>query len=145
MKPADWIRRHRGVCCFLLCAAALLVAAGTGWFRVHAQSQSSMPLPTIDLPRNTKAPAQAPARASTPAQQVEQPAAPAGGDAGKSEAARESADLLKMATDLKIAVDKSTKDELSLAVVRKASEIEQLAHKVRTGTAQAESRPPQVP
>ncbi len=39
-----------------------------------------------------------------------------------------------MATDLKSEVDKSTKDVLSVGVVRKAGEIEQLAHKVRTGS-----------
>jgi hypothetical protein len=39
-----------------------------------------------------------------------------------------------MATDLKAEVDKSNKDTLSVTVVRKAVEIEQLAHKVRTGT-----------
>lgn len=48
--------------------------------------------------------------------------------------ADEAASLLKMATDLKAAVDKTTKDTLSVGVVRKAGAIEQLAHKVRTGT-----------
>lgn len=43
----------------------------------------------------------------------------------------ECADLLKLASDLKAAVDKTTKDELSLSVVRKAGEIEQVAHKLR--------------
>lgn len=46
--------------------------------------------------------------------------------------ARQCADLLKMATDLKAEVAKSNKDQLSLSVVRKADEIEKLAHKVRT-------------
>ncbi len=46
----------------------------------------------------------------------------------------ECSDLLKMATDLKAAVDKSTKDELSVDVVRKAGELEQYARKLRTGT-----------
>lgn len=36
-----------------------------------------------------------------------------------------------MATDLKVEVDKTTKDELSLGVVRKAGELEQFARKVR--------------
>lgn len=43
----------------------------------------------------------------------------------------ECADLLKLASDLKLAVDKTSKDELSLSVVRKAGEIEQMAHKLR--------------
>ena len=129
-----------------LAGAAVLLAAAAGWMRVQAQSQSQMSLPAIDLPKNAKAQAQqAPAPAA--AQQNPQPTVPAGSnaadpDAGKTEAAREAADLLKMATDLKAAVDKSTKDELSLAVVRKASEIEQLAHKVRSGeTARADTKP----
>lgn len=43
--------------------------------------------------------------------------------------------MLKLATDLKAEVDKSTKDQLSVTVVRKASEIERLARRVRTGSA----------
>ncbi len=53
-------------------------------------------------------------------------------DQRKQEVASQCANLLKMATDLKAEVDKTTKDELSLAVVRKAGEIEQFARKVRT-------------
>jgi hypothetical protein len=36
-----------------------------------------------------------------------------------------------MATELKSEVDKSSMDTLSVAVVRKAGQIEQLAHRVR--------------
>jgi hypothetical protein len=43
----------------------------------------------------------------------------------------ESARLLKLATDLKAEVDKTTKDTLSISVVRKADEIEKLAHSVK--------------
>jgi hypothetical protein len=50
----------------------------------------------------------------------------------RQEVAAECGNLLKMAADLKAEVDKTTKDELSLTVVRKAGEIEQLARKVRT-------------
>jgi hypothetical protein len=39
----------------------------------------------------------------------------------------ESAALLKLATELKAAVDKSNKDTLSLTVIRKADEIERAA------------------
>ena len=55
-------------------------------------------------------------------------------EAQEPEVTRECADLLKLATDLKAEIDKSNKDTLSLTVVRKASEIEQLAHKVRAGS-----------
>ena len=43
----------------------------------------------------------------------------------------ECADLLKMATELKASVDKTTKDELSVTVVRQAGRIEKLARKVK--------------
>jgi len=45
--------------------------------------------------------------------------------------ADESAILLKLATDLKAEVDKTTKDTLSLNVIRKADQIEKLAHNVK--------------
>jgi len=45
--------------------------------------------------------------------------------------ADDTARLLKMATDLKAEVDKTTKDTLSLTVIRKADEIERLAHIVK--------------
>jgi hypothetical protein len=45
--------------------------------------------------------------------------------------ADDSARLLKLATDLKTEVDKTTKDTLSLGVIRKADEIERLAHDVK--------------
>ncbi|MGA3370586.1 MAG: hypothetical protein ABSC48_02375 [Terracidiphilus sp.] len=49
----------------------------------------------------------------------------------KKPAVQESEELLKLATSLKAEVDKSTQDTLSLTVVRKAAEIERLAHFVR--------------
>jgi hypothetical protein len=47
------------------------------------------------------------------------------------EIADESARLLKLATDLKAEVDKTTKDTLSLEVIRKADAIERFAHDVK--------------
>jgi hypothetical protein len=49
----------------------------------------------------------------------------------KKQIADDSARLLKLATDLKTDVDKTTKDTLSLSVIRKADEIEKLAHAVK--------------
>jgi len=43
----------------------------------------------------------------------------------------DSAKLLQLATELKAAVDKSTKDQLSITVIKKADEVEKLARKVR--------------
>jgi hypothetical protein len=49
----------------------------------------------------------------------------------KKQIADDSAKLLKLATDLKAEVDKTSKDTLSLNVIRKADEIERLAHSVK--------------
>jgi len=49
----------------------------------------------------------------------------------KRQLAEESAKLLKLATDLKVEVDKTSKDTLSINVIRKADEIEKLAHDVK--------------
>jgi hypothetical protein len=49
----------------------------------------------------------------------------------KKQLADDSAKLLKLATDLKTEVDKTDKDTLSLTVIRKADEIEKLAHDVK--------------
>ena len=43
----------------------------------------------------------------------------------------DTAKLLALATELKQDVDKTTKDEMSLEVIRKADEIEKLAHDVK--------------
>jgi nitric oxide reductase activation protein len=43
----------------------------------------------------------------------------------------DTAKLLELANQLKVSVDKSNKDTLSLDVVRKADEIEKLAHNVK--------------
>jgi hypothetical protein len=51
--------------------------------------------------------------------------------ARKKQIADESAKLLKLATELKSEVDKTTKDTLSISVIRKAEAIEKLAHDVK--------------
>lgn len=49
----------------------------------------------------------------------------------KKQIAEDTVKLLKLAIDLKAEVDKTTKDTLSLNVIRKADEIEKLAHNVK--------------
>jgi hypothetical protein len=49
----------------------------------------------------------------------------------KKQISDDTARLLKLAADLKSEVDKTTKDTLSLGVIRKADEIEKLAHNVK--------------
>lgn len=49
----------------------------------------------------------------------------------KDQLAADSAKLVKLAKELKADVDKTTKDQLSIAVIKKADEVEKLARKVR--------------
>ncbi|MGD0729728.1 MAG: hypothetical protein ABR956_00585 [Terracidiphilus sp.] len=67
----------------------------------------------------------------TESQQTVQQSADAVTAGPEKQAAEESARLLKLAADLKAEVDKTTKDTLSLTVIRKADEIERLARSVR--------------
>jgi hypothetical protein len=64
-------------------------------------------------------------------QQTQQQSFEAANAARKKQIADESAKLLKLATELKTEVDKTNKDTLSLNVIRKADEIERLAHDVK--------------
>src|ERR1039458_2723706 len=110
--------------CFLGCAAGLVVATGMGLIRT--QAQESFPLPAINPPGAKASP---PATQPTPAQAAGQPAQPqaGAGDASTTDVAKQCSDLLKLAADLKAAVDKSSAGTLSVTVVRKAGELEQLA------------------
>jgi hypothetical protein len=137
-KRVGWILAVAG-------SALLVVAGGAGLLSGHAQSSPpqiyiSLPQPTsIPAIASEPQPAVALAKANPPAQEpanaiqarLDAEVAPAAQE--RKEPAGEAAELLKMATSLKAEVDKTTKDTLSVAVVRKAGEIEQLAHKVRLG------------
>ncbi|HEY1766305.1 MAG TPA: hypothetical protein VGG26_01545 [Terracidiphilus sp.] len=131
----------------ILAVLILLGATGIGLHHVHAQStqQTADPQPgdTAADPQhataaaeNPEAPAQDPAAAAAmpPAAGQTKPEDQSPAQERKLEVANECSNLLKMATDLKAEVNKTTKDELSLAVVRKAGELEQFARKVRGDT-----------
>lgn len=111
---------RRGRYCALVCGAVVAIVLCAGLLGGRAQSASS-----------SAGPAGAPAQLSAPLQKST--AGSPAEDAQKQEIARQCADLLKLATELKTEVDKTTRNELSVTVVRKASQIEKLARKVRTG------------
>jgi len=115
----------------ILTATAAMVAAGAGFRRVYGQASQ---------PSRATPPAQAAASAPSPGSG--DGAVPQAGtqDERKKQLADECADLLKMAAALKAEVDKSTKDELSVGVVRKAGELEQMARKLRGETKLTASR-----
>jgi hypothetical protein len=64
-------------------------------------------------------------------QQAKQKDLSAANEERKRQLAEDSANLLKLATELKAEVDKTSKDTLSLSVIRKAGAIEKLAHDVK--------------
>lgn len=133
ISVADRMRAPRGWLCALAGVGLLGLAAGVGLLRVHAQ-QDSLSLPAIDPPAVAARLAAAPGGQTLPGAananlQISKP-----GDPNLPELTRECADLLKMATDLKIEVDKTNQDTLSVTVVRKADAIEQLARKVKAGS-----------
>jgi uncharacterized protein YlxW (UPF0749 family) len=57
--------------------------------------------------------------------------APQSASARQKKIAEDSAKLLQMANDLKAEVEKTSKDQMSLEVIRKADEIEKLAHDLK--------------
>jgi len=129
--PADPQRRREAWFCALGGYATVAIALCAGLLSGLAQSppaqNPSAPTQTAIAPPNAK-------QGTAPAAAPSQKAAQAAIDPQKQELASECAQLLQMAAALKTEVDKTNKDTLSITVVRKAGEIEQLAHKARTGT-----------
>ena len=111
-----WIR----VCLGVVCAVAVTCIA-----------QDGRPAPTPSASTAVQATQSAGADAKAqPTKQAGQGSAPVEGDR-KKQIADESTQLLSMALALKAEVDKTTKDTLSMNVIRKADEIEKLAHTVK--------------
>jgi hypothetical protein len=94
----------------------ILLASSHG----RAQQQSVAPTPT-------QAPTQIPTQTTAESGPTKEASRTAKQKLLDDEAQR----LVTMANDLKAAVDKTNKNILSLDVVRKAEEIEQLAHKMK--------------
>jgi hypothetical protein len=94
---------------------------------MNSTPPSADPAPALAASPTIAPDAEAPKPVPPPDRQSQVAAASEAGDTVSSECA----DLLKLATGLKADVDKTTKDELSVAVVRDASQIESMARKMR--------------
>jgi hypothetical protein len=90
-------------------------------------AQDARPSPTSASTGTAQAAGSKPQNAKDDKQQ----AAVAGEGARKKQIADESTQLLTMALDLKAEVDKTTKDTLSINVIKKADQIEKLAKSVK--------------
>jgi hypothetical protein len=95
-------------------------------FAQSTEPQAVPPTATSDAAAGANA--QAPSQDQAAKAQV----ADASTNPPKKQIVLDSADLLKMANDLKASMDKFTPDTLSLAIIRQAEEIEKLAHKMRS-------------
>ncbi len=121
-------RRKRKLARIAVCIAA--IAAMTG----AAQSGQQQPLPNPNKPLlmpEANRPPDANQQMEMRDQQGKQQDYATANAERKKQISDDSAKLLKLATDLKSEVDKTTKDTLSLNVIRKADEIERLAHSVK--------------
>jgi len=114
---AGWRTLRMAACGVVLCLCAAVSAT--------AQSSQAAP-PASNQPVSTQASPTQPASTDKPA------APPPSADTErKKRLADESAHLLQLANDLKAEVDKTNKDMLSVAVIRKAEEIERLARSLK--------------
>ncbi|MGH9607138.1 MAG: hypothetical protein ACRD3N_15730 [Terracidiphilus sp.] len=104
---------------------------------------TSSPAPAAAAPSAVAAAAHpdAPAGAAAPKTETPDPdpaprveSAAIAGAGGKNSLAGECSSMLRLAANLKREVDKTTKDELSVAVVRDAGQIEQMARQMREDT-----------
>jgi hypothetical protein len=123
-------RRRRRLFCTGLAACSVLLGA---FAATYAQNQSSG-TPSYDkpilLPQANRLP-DANDQMAMHEQQGKKANFAAANVERKRQIADDSARLLKLASDLKTEVDKTSKDTLSLGVIRKAEEIEKLAHSVK--------------
>jgi hypothetical protein len=110
----------------LACAIALITLATT----YNLSSQTPNPNHSILLPAVNRPP-DANAQMAMRDQQAKKQSFDAANLERKRQINDDSARLLKLASDLKSEVDKTSKDTLSLGVIRKADEIEKLAHTVK--------------
>jgi hypothetical protein len=94
---------------------------------LQSQANPSQPIPGPEASRMPDANAQM----AMHDQQNKKASVEAANVERKKQIAEDSAKLLKLATDLKAEVDKTSKDTLSVGVIRKAEEIEKLAHNVK--------------
>ena len=113
-----------------IAAGAVAIAVIAGAQNPAAQPQQQPAKTTFPSPDANRFP-DANEQAEMRDQQGKQQSYSAANIERRKQIADDSARLLKLATDLKTEVDKTTKDTLSLGVIRKADEIEKLAHNVK--------------
>ncbi len=112
----------------LACLVSVAVLTGAA----QPGQQTPSPSPVLSKPSSQTNPSSnAVTQQQTRNRQTGQQAGTAENAERSSQLAEESAKLLKLATDLKTEVDRTTMDTLSLEVIRKSGEVEKLARNVK--------------
>ena len=111
-------RKSRALACII--ASAFLTCA--------ALSGQQAPSPDPEKPQATQ---QSDQQAKTPDPQAQKQTRDSAHSESEKQIVEENAKLLKLATDLKKEVDRTTLDTLSITIIRKADQIEKLAHSLR--------------
>jgi hypothetical protein len=136
--PGSWLAETRGlrrsmrIVQWLSFACIFLLTPATAHMQINSQTMSNpSPRPTGTLlPAVNRLP-DANDQMEMRDQKAKQQNFVAANAERKKQIADDSAKLLKLANDLKAEIDKTSKDTLSLNVIRKADEIERLAHSVK--------------
>jgi hypothetical protein len=137
--PAGWRAEVRGLSIMMRavrwfsCACLFLVVSLTASPQSNSQTPLNNPPPRptgILLPAANRPP-DANDQMEMREQQTKKQNFSAANAERKKQIADDTAKLLKLAADLKEEVDKTSKDTLSLNVIRRADEIERLAHSVK--------------
>lgn len=133
-----WLRL--GIAVAVATTALSGFSLGTGQSQSAAQSAAAKPEPTPVPGQQAKtgdpkpvadAASSTAANAATPATDADTAKLSPAKQKAKDQLAQDTARLYELANELKVEMDKSTKDTLSLNVIRKADEVEKMAKKVR--------------
>jgi hypothetical protein len=131
MGQASFFRYMGGIACGIACMAVLLFALAPGGV-AQAAAQSAAAGPQSVAAAQPAAAGQPVAAApGNTAPAADSQSAPAAQTPKQKQLADDTAKLLQLANELKAELDKSSKDMLSLNVMKKAEQVEKLAHKVR--------------
>lgn len=128
MKRVCPLRTRTLRVCLIPAVLAFAMASPPAEWTIFAQSTESL---AGAPPAEANAAGRAKVQEASPDQPAKQEVNNASVDPQKKQLADDSANLLTLANNLKAAVDKTTQDTLSIVVIRRAEEIEKLAHKMR--------------
>lgn len=121
------IKPHWQICC----ACLVLISALNGAAQASIPPGGALRMDRVDLPTPINQPPDPNTQMKMREQQSKERNYAGANAERKKQIAEDSGRLLKLAADLKAEVDNISKDTLSLNLIRKADDIEKLAHNVK--------------